>query len=119
MKTSHSNKYNASTSESDGVKFDSKAEARRYAELQILLKSGKIKNLVTHPAFEILPAFEYMGQKVRAMNYSADFMYYDNELGRTIIEDVKGYPTREFKTRWKMIQYQNRNDTTVELRIVK
>lgn len=38
-------KYKAKKTEYDGIMFDSKKEAQRYAELKILERAGVIKNL--------------------------------------------------------------------------
>lgn len=37
----------------DGIKFDSKAEARRYAELKLMEDTGHIKELKLQPKFEL------------------------------------------------------------------
>ena len=38
-------KYSARPTEVDGIRFDSKAEARRYTELRTLEKAGEISHL--------------------------------------------------------------------------
>jgi|HubBroStandDraft_6_1064221.scaffolds.fasta_scaffold232415_1 hypothetical protein len=82
-------KYNAVAEVHDGIKFASKREARRYAELQLLIVAGKIMNLDLQPSWDLhAPG----GQKVG--KYTADFRYQEIETGRIIIEDVKSPPTR-------------------------
>ena len=41
----------------DGFTFDSKAEARRYSELKILLRAGKIRDLELQKEYELVPAY--------------------------------------------------------------
>lgn len=41
-------KYHAKPTTVDGIRFASKAEARRYSELRLLEKAGEIKNLEAH-----------------------------------------------------------------------
>ena len=49
-------KYKAQKTEVDGILFDSKKEAKRYAELKFLEKAGEISNLVLQPLFVLIPA---------------------------------------------------------------
>ena len=89
----------------DGIKFDSKKEANRYCELLILERAGWIKDLKIHPRFTLLPAYEKKGVKYRSLVYIADFSYYDTREKNNIVEDVKGYITKEFKLKQKMFNY--------------
>lgn len=78
-------KYNAIPTEVDGIRFASKAEARRYGELKLMLDAGLIQNLECHPKYEI---------KVNGMHvcyYVGDFRYIDG--GETVVEDVKSAAT--------------------------
>lgn len=81
-------KYHNVPTEVDGHKFDSKAEAARYAELALFERAGSIANLQVHPRFVIVDADEHG----RAMHYEADFMYRDwsDYSGLMVVEDVKG-----------------------------
>jgi len=67
----------------DGITFASKKEATRYATLKLLERAGKISDLKLQPKFPV----EINGRPFTT--YSADFSYYDRELGRVVIEDVK------------------------------
>lgn len=88
----------------DGIEFDSKKEARRYCELQLLLQAGQIEQLELQKEFELIPAqyetfprYGKKGQRLKdgqrciekACTYSADFAYMQN--GLQVVEDVKGY----------------------------
>ena len=71
----------------DGVQFDSMAEARRFSELKLLEKAGKISALELQPKFEL----RVEGQKI--CDYIGDFVYLD-EHSRPVVEDVKSQHTR-------------------------
>lgn len=89
----------------DGFTFDSKAEARRYSELKILLRAGKIRDLELQKEYELVPAYRdaITGKMVRPVYYKADFVYYDIENEKTVIEDVKGYKTDAYKIKKKLM----------------
>lgn len=73
----------------DGVKFDSIAESKRYPELKLLLRAGRISNLELQKPFVIIPKQE--GE--RATKYIADFAYIEN--GLPVVEDVKSEATQK------------------------
>ena len=66
----------------DGVVFDSKKEASRYAELKLLQRAGQISELQLQPSWVV----EINGQ--RLCRYSCDFSYLDKERG-FVLEEVK------------------------------
>lgn len=102
------NKYGNIKVVIDGIRFDSQLEARRYCELKILQKAGKIRDLKLQPSYELIPAFENRsGVKHRRTLYRADFEYFDIEKGRTIIEDTKGFKTKEYILKKKLFEYNN------------
>ena len=102
----------------NGYTFDSKKEAARYRELQLLEKAGEITELVVHPKFQLQPAFkDWHGITIREITYSADFGYI--ESGRYVVEDVKGgkaTQTRHFADKVKMLKYKY---PELDFRIVK
>jgi hypothetical protein len=74
--------------EVDGLKFDSKAESRRYLELKELALTHKIEDLRCQVPFILLPSQYLEGKCVeRGVKYVADFTYMEN--GQLIVEDVK------------------------------
>ena len=97
------NKFGAIKTTVDNIKFDSKAEARRYVDLKLLLRTGKIKDLKLQPRYEILPGYTIEGKRVRPTFYKPDFEYLD-ESGKKIVEDVKGVKTRDYQLRKKMFE---------------
>jgi len=81
-----------------------------------LLKAGVIKELEEQKVFVLQEKFKGRGVKpphkigtVRAIKYYADFYYYDNEKQEYVVEDSKGYRTKEYKIKSKMfrLRYQN------------
>ena len=94
-------KYKAVKTEINGIKFDSKKEARRYKELKILEKADEIKSLELQPRFLLQEKFKYNGKTIRKIEYVADFRYIDKE-GKTIVEDVKGMKTEVYKIKKKI-----------------
>lgn len=98
------NKYNNKKTIVDGVTFDSKKEAQRYCELKILERAGTISNLELQPRFLLIKAFtNNKGKKIRKTEYVGDFKYQEN--GKTVVEDVKGFKTKEYKLKAKLLQY--------------
>ena len=99
-------KYHSKKVTVDGMTFDSKKEARRYCELRLLERAGKIKDLHTQHKFELQPPFKKNGKTIRAITYVADFVYFDNERMRNVVEDVKGYKTDVYQLKKKMFEYR-------------
>ena len=91
------NKYHARKCTVDGIQFDSRREAERYRELQILKRAGLIRNLERQPEFLILVSTLYGTSPrplVRVGRYRADFRYVDTDTGQLVIEDAKSPATR-------------------------
>jgi hypothetical protein len=80
------NKYHATPTTVDGIRFASRAEAMRYQHLRLMEQAGAISGLATQPRFALV----VNGLKI--CTYVADFLYYEN--GAEIIEDVKSLPTK-------------------------
>lgn len=98
-------KYNAQKTEVDGITFDSKKEASRYVELKYMEWTGEIQYLSLQPEYELQAAFQAPdGEKIRAIVYRADFIYWKN--GHCIVEDVKGVQTPVFKIKAKMFKFR-------------
>lgn len=97
-------KYNAKNVQIDGITFDSKAEAKRYAELLMLEKSGVISDLQRQVEFTLIPAQKIDGKCVeRACKYKADFVYLED--GKRVVEDVKGLKTKDYIIKRKLMLY--------------
>ena len=113
-------KYHSKKTVIDGIKFDSKKEAERYSELKLLERCGAIKNLELQKVYELIPAqyelYERYGKNGNRIKdgkkciekscvYKADFVYIDNETGQQVVEDVKGFRTKEYKIKKKLMLY--------------
>ena len=81
-------KYKNVKTNLDGLSFSSKREARRYADLTLLVRAGEIDSLELQPRFPM----KVNGQKV--CTYVADFRYRCVITGKSVIEDVKSPASR-------------------------
>lgn len=99
-------KYNNKKVTVNGQVFDSKKEANRYKELLLLEKAGVIKNLSRQVKFVLIPSQRDESGKVieRECSYKADFKY--EEDGKTVVEDVKGFRTKEYIIKRKLLLWQ-------------
>ena len=91
------NKYRNIKTEIDGIRFDSKKEANRYAELRMMEIAGTIKDLELQPKFLICKGVKWNGKKQRDRFYISDFRYKDLEINLVVVEDVKGHKTDIYK----------------------
>jgi len=102
-------KYKAKKTIIDGITFASKSEAKRYEKLKELQSQGQIQNLSIQPRFMLQEGFVNIdtGKKERAIEYVADFQY--DEGDRTVVEDVKGFKTADYKIKRKLFikKYQS------------
>lgn len=95
------NKYGArKVTAPDGQVFDSRREYRRYCELKLLERAGKISALCRQVKYVLIPKQE--GE--RACTYVADFVYLQD--GEQIVEDCKGYQTEAYKIKRKLMLFQ-------------
>lgn len=102
------NKYNAKKAVVNGEEFDSKKEARRYQQLQLMERAGEIADLQRQVKYVLIPAQREKSTAVftkgknkgqqkpgkvieSECSYYADFVYYDVNRNETIVEDAKGY----------------------------
>lgn len=75
----------------DGIRFDSKREAKRYGELQLLQRAGEISHLELQPVYKVT-----IGGKLVA-TYRGDFRYLDLKTRQYVVEDVKSPATAKEK----------------------
>lgn len=81
----------------DGIRFHSIKESRRYKELLLEQKAGKIKDLKLQPVFEIW----VNGRLI--CRYISDFQYIQVEpTMQIVVEDVKGVLTDVYKLKKKL-----------------
>lgn len=82
--------------------FDSKAEHKRFQELLLLQKAGKIINLQIQPKYPMKVNEEKIG------TYIADFFYEEKSgaLHGAVVEDCKGFDTALSKWKRKHVYAQ-------------
>jgi hypothetical protein len=97
------NKFGAKKVWSDGICFDSKAEERRYQELKLLERAGKISHLYVHVPYQIIPPVELDGRRRPATTYIADFTY--EQDGEQVVEDTKGVKTKDYIIKRKLMKH--------------
>jgi hypothetical protein len=107
------NKYNAKKTIVDGITFDSKKEAEKYQELKLLQRAGEVTDIQLQPEFDLVPGFEYRGKKIRGVKYTADFLV-TLKNGRKQIIETKGYKTRDYVIRKKLLLLMLRDQKYVE-----
>ena len=109
-------KYHNRKVTAGGKTFDSSKEYRRYNELVLLERAGKISNLETQKEFVLIPAqyetFTRHGKNGNRLKdgrrciekscvYKADFVYKEN--GKTVVEDTKGFRTKDYIIKRKLM----------------
>lgn len=112
-------KYHSKKVSIQGEVFDSKKEARRFLELQMLEKAGRISGLQRQKKFVLVPA-QYepettgpRGGRIkgklleREVAYYADFVYFDEEEKDFVIEDTKGVRTKDYIIKRKLMLWLN------------
>ncbi len=119
-----SNKYHNRKIEINGIRFDSRKEAKRYVQLMHAMRVGAIRDLRLQVDFTIQEAYtDWHGKRIRAIRYRADFAYnltgllpfgisaedrdvwsrYIMSGTETVIEDVKGVKTQAYKMKEKLM----------------
>lgn len=111
-------KYHSQKTIIDGIIFQSKKEGRRYFELRLMEKAGKIADLKRQVKYVLIPAqreADHVGVRggitkgkliERECAYIADFVYKDLEKQELVVEDTKGFRTPEYIIKRKLMLYQ-------------
>lgn len=110
------NKYHARKVTVDGITFDSRKEADRWRELQLLERAGKITELKRQVKFTLIPTQRKFCNEIgkdgrfkngevleRPVAYIADFAYWQD--GKYIVEDTKGVKTPEYVIKRKLMLF--------------
>lgn len=98
-------KYSAKKTVLDGIEFDSRKEANRYAELKVMERAGLIRGLKCQEEFELIPRCG----KERPAKYHADFSYIIAATGEKVVEDVKSRATKtkDYILRRKLMNWRH------------
>lgn len=107
--------HNKKVKTSDGIIHASIKEGRRWIELKLLEKAGKIQDLERQVKFVLIPA-QYEESTIgkrggikkgklieRECYYRADFTYIEN--GNYTVEDSKGCRTKDYVIKRKLMLY--------------
>lgn len=90
------NKYGAKKIVIDGIKFDSKLEAKHYQILKLRELAGEIKDL------KLQVNFPLEVNSIKIATYRADFTFYEFEVYR--VADAKGVITESFRLKAKLFK---------------
>jgi hypothetical protein len=96
-------KYRNKPAKAGEITFASKKEANRWIELNLLEDAGKIRDLERQVKY----AFRHNGVKI--CEYVCDFRYWESRGkgrgvdGDWVIEDCKGFRTREYEIKKKLM----------------
>lgn len=84
-------------------KYDSRKEARRARELELLEKKGIISGLKEQERYQLIPSQRGEDGKVveRSVCYVADFVYLHD--GALVVEDTKGVRTKDYIIKRKLM----------------
>ena len=77
--------------------FASKREYTRYSQLALMQKADIIRDLKTQVPFELKV------NDVLVCKYIADFTYFDVDTNADVVEDAKGFRTREYRLKAKLM----------------
>jgi hypothetical protein len=89
------------------IKFDSKAEARRWDELRLLQRAGTIGGPISRQyPFTLKTWAGGLETPQEIGKYIADFMWFEPETGQHHYEDVKGFDTPLSKWKRKHCELQ-------------
>jgi hypothetical protein len=96
------NKYHSRKITIDNMVFDSVREYKRFNELKLLERAGKIVDLKRQVKYRLIPAQKIDGKTVeRAVDYVADFTYWEG--GKFVVEDTKGFRTKDYIIKRKLM----------------
>lgn len=111
------NKYHSKKVEINGIVFDSIKEAKRWGKLSLLETAGAISDLKRQVKYVLIPAQrepDTVGARggikkgkviEKECSYIADFVYKDLTLNQTVVEDTKGFRTRDYTIKRKLMLY--------------
>ena len=110
-----------------GIEFDSKLEGQRYLYLKSLEDEGKITNLRRQVKYELIPkqlreVVIQLKTKTRVetrvaenpVEYIADFVYEVPGMERPVIEDTKGFKTKDYIIKRKLMRFQGNPITEIK-----
>jgi len=108
------NKYHARKYRIGEEIFDSQKEAGRWQELKLLEKAGEISHLQRQVKFALIPSQYEVTETTqrgkekkhlveRECSYIADFVYHELSSNDVVVEDVKGFKTKDYIIKRKLM----------------
>lgn len=94
---SSNSKFGNRRTEYNGITYDSKKEATRAAELDLLVRSGVVER------WERQVPFQVEINNIKIFKYVADFVVYYKD-GMVRVEDVKGFRTPLYRMKKKAVE---------------
>jgi len=91
-------KYGARPCVVDGIKFQSRKEADRYAELKLLERADKVRDVRCQVRMPIEV------NCIHIADYICDFVYWDMDKRCRVWEDVKGFRTDVYRLKKKLVE---------------
>lgn len=87
-------------------------EKNRGAVLELMQKQGLISGLQKQVVYNLIPAQYGVvdGKKKcieRACNYRADFVYFDEQTNELVVEDSKGFRTKDYVIKRKLMLHEH------------
>lgn len=80
------------------IRFDSKREANWYLGLLAMEQKGEVATIILQPRYPIIV------NGIRVADYHADFAFTETETGRIRVVDVKGFRTRMYRLKKKLVE---------------
>lgn len=105
-------KYGAVKTTVDGETFDSKAEARRWCDLVLLMKAGEIRPVAGRDTLRG-QSYDLTVNGVKVCRYESDFEYEEaryitfpkfEKFWRRVVEDCKGMKTPVYRLKRKLMK---------------
>lgn len=93
-------KYRNQPIVAQGVRFDSKKEAKRYEQLKLLERNQEVRNIRLQVSYNLVVGDVIVGR------YRADFVYEELRKGQwnEVVEDVKGFVTPMYRLKRKLMK---------------
>lgn len=96
------NKYGNKKLDTPDGKFDSKYEYEEWCRLKLLERGHIISDLQRQVKLDLIPTIRTKKETLQKIIYKADF-YYINEEGRKVIYESKGYKTKEYMIKKRLL----------------
>ncbi len=91
-------KYGNKKTEVNGIVFHSVKEANYYKKLLLMQKAGIVGLIEMQVPYELNPGGTH------SLKYISDFEYIETKTGKKIVADVKGFRTREYLKKRRLMK---------------